>query len=215
MTQAILHTDGGSRGNPGPAAGGVVLLGTDGSTIHESGHFFGRCTNNVAEYRALLAGIEAAATQQITDLRIRLDSELIVKQLKREYRVKSPDLKPLYEEAVTALQSFAQWEVQHVPRAKNSRADALANQAMDQKQDVEGDGRPSSSSVSSPKLVGWIEGKGPACPLGQSADVPMRLLPLVEEGWCLHAVEAVVRDGAGGASGACARCGAKITTEPR
>ncbi len=130
-----LFTDGGSRGNPGPAAAGVALS-TDDVTIHLAGYFLGRATNNVAEYMGLIRGLEVAARLKPDRLEIFCDSQLMVRQIQGDYRVKSADLKPLYERAIALLKQFAHWEIEHVYRQHNSQADEIANQAMDRRRDV-------------------------------------------------------------------------------
>ncbi len=128
----ILCTDGASRGNPGPAAIGVVLADDAGRTIEELGRTIGKATNNEAEYRALLAGLELARKHGAQELEIRLDSELLVAQLRGGYRIRAANLKPLFEEARKLLRAFKRVEVCHVPRWRNTRADALANRALDE-----------------------------------------------------------------------------------
>jgi ribonuclease HI len=127
----VVHVDGGARGNPGPAAIGVVVSEPDGEVIDEVAERIGTASNNVAEYRALLRGLERAAALGAREVEIVNDSELVAKQLTGAYRVKHPSMKPLYEEAITALQAFDRWQVRSVPRAENARADALVNQALD------------------------------------------------------------------------------------
>jgi ribonuclease HI len=125
------YIDGAARGNPGPAAYAVVLRRPDGTPLESLGKYIGRQTNNVAEYYALIAALDYAAAHNLRRLRVRSDSELLVRQMKGIYKVKSPDLRPLYERArkmATALETFA---VEHVPRERNSEADALANAALD------------------------------------------------------------------------------------
>jgi len=135
-----LHTDGGSRGNPGPAGVGVVLAdAADGQAVHEAGHFVGHTTNNVAEYTGLIRGLEAAQRLGATKVSVRSDSELMVRQVKGEYRVKAAQLKPLHAEVMQLLGAFdGGWDIGHVRREGNQRADALANRAMDARADVEG-----------------------------------------------------------------------------
>jgi len=130
-----LYTDGGSRGNPGPAGIGFVLE-TNGETSCQGGAFIGTTTNNVAEYRALIWGVENALAHDVDDLSISCDSELLVKQLLGEYRVKNADLKPLFLELNALLRKFDSWKARHIPREENVRADALANEAMDAKDQV-------------------------------------------------------------------------------
>lgn len=128
----ILNADGGARGNPGPAGCGAVLRLPSGEEVAGLKKFLGNTTNNVAEYQGLLLGLEAAQAQGASNLEVRLDSELIVRQLNGQYKVKSPHLKPLYERAKSLLQAFASVNVVHVRREQNREADKLANQAMDQ-----------------------------------------------------------------------------------
>jgi ribonuclease HI len=129
--RAILFADGGARGNPGPAAFGAVLIDGAGFILREIGEYIGPATNNVAEWRALLAGLAAAAELGIDDLAVRMDSELVVRQLTGVYRVKHPDLIPLHERARGLLRRFKSVDVQHIPRAQNKAADALVNAALD------------------------------------------------------------------------------------
>lgn len=125
------YTDGGSRGNPGPAGYGVVLQKSDGATVAELSEFLGIQTNNVAEYSALLGALDYALTHDHGHLRVVSDSELMVKQIRGQYSVKSPDLRPLYEEAKRRIARLDGFEIQHVLRGKNRHADQLANDAMD------------------------------------------------------------------------------------
>ena len=126
-----VHVDGGARGNPGPAAIAAVVSDADGEVVHEAHETIGRATNNVAEYRALIFGIEKAAELGATELELVGDSELVVKQVRGEYRVKDAGLKPLHSAAQTALGNFSEWTIRHVKREQNSAADALVNQALD------------------------------------------------------------------------------------
>jgi ribonuclease HI len=130
--KATLFADGGSRGNPGPAAGGAVLVAEDGTTLAEIGEFLGVATNNVAEWRALLSGLAAAAELGVDDLQIRLDSELVVRQLTGVYRVKHPDLIPLHARAKRLLAKFNTVEIGHIRRKYNAAADALVNRTLDE-----------------------------------------------------------------------------------
>jgi ribonuclease HI len=131
-----LHFDGGSRGNPGPAGIGVVVSAADGMPLVTLGRFIGKATNNVAEYRALITAMEEALRLGAKHIVIRGDSELVIKQMRGEYRVKSPDMKPLYEEAQDLLAQFDGAKIEHNLRHKNELADKLANLAMDRKADV-------------------------------------------------------------------------------
>ena len=129
--KVVLHVDGGARGNPGPAAIGVVVSSPDGEVLDEVAETIGVATNNVAEYRALLRGVQRAQALGATEVEIVNDSELVAKQLTGAYKVKHAAMKPLYAEAITALRQFDAWRVRSVPRAENARADELVNQALD------------------------------------------------------------------------------------
>jgi ribonuclease HI len=131
-----IQFDGGSRGNPGPAGVGVVLSAQDGTSLVTLGRFIGRATNNVAEYKGLITGLEEARKLGAKKIIIRGDSELIIKQMRGEYRVKNPDLQDLYHEAQTLLRDFDEAKIEHNLRHKNETADKLANLAMDRKRDV-------------------------------------------------------------------------------
>jgi ribonuclease HI len=128
---AVAYTDGGSRGNPGPSGFGVVILGEDGTVLGELSEFLGMRTNNFAEYSGLLAALEFALAKGNSRLRVVSDSELMVKQIRGQYRVQSPDLRPLYEEAKRRIAKLEAFQIEHVLRGKNKKADELANQAMD------------------------------------------------------------------------------------
>ena len=128
----VAYVDGASRGNPGPASYAVVLQGPGGQTQFEIGKYFGRATNNVAEYYALIAALDAAQSRGITRLLIRSDSELLVRQMQGRYKVKSADLRPLHERAQKLARGFGYFAIEHVPREQNSEADALANRALDE-----------------------------------------------------------------------------------
>jgi ribonuclease HI len=128
----VVHVDGGARGNPGPAAIGVVVSGPDGEVVEELGERIGVATNNVAEYRALLRGLELAGAHGASEVEIVNDSELVARQLTGAYKVKHPSMRPLYEQAIAALKAFDGWRIRTVPRAQNARADALVNEALDE-----------------------------------------------------------------------------------
>jgi ribonuclease HI len=139
------NIDGGSRGNPGPASYGVVIRDGRGEIVAKLKKYIGRTTNNVAEYYGLIAALDYAQSHGIRALRIESDSELMVKQMRGQYKVKSEDLRPLFERAKKMSQTFESFRIDHVYREQNREADALANEAMD-----EADGR-SNHSVSNPK----------------------------------------------------------------
>ncbi len=126
-----VHVDGGSRGNPGPAAAGAVASSADGEIVAERGELIGEATNNVAEYRAVLLGAALAAELGATEIELVNDSELIAHQLGGKYKVKHPDMKPLYAEAIAALQQFDSWSISCVRREQNENADLLVNQTLD------------------------------------------------------------------------------------
>jgi ribonuclease HI len=127
----VANIDGASRGNPGPAAYAVVIRDAGGKLVLELAKKFGRDTNNVAEYYALLAALDFAVTHGIAALRIRSDSELLVRQMQGRYKVKSPDLKPLHERASILSRQLKYFAIEHVRREQNRDADALANIALD------------------------------------------------------------------------------------
>jgi ribonuclease HI len=149
--------DGGSRGNPGPAGYGVYIQDENGAKVAELSEYLGKKTNNFAEYSGLLAALDYALTQGHTHLKAVSDSELMVKQIKGQYRVNSPELRPLYEEARRRIAQLESFQIQHVLREKNRHADQLANEAMDR-----GTGRsPQSSAAPAPKsqtLRGFVKG---------------------------------------------------------
>lgn len=137
MNETItLQFDGGSRGNPGPAGIGVVLRAADGTPLVTLGRFIGRATNNVAEYKALITALQKARELGARRVKVLGDSELIVKQMRGEYRVKNPDLRVLYDEAQDLFNAFDAATIDHNYRTDNSLADKLANLAMDRKADV-------------------------------------------------------------------------------
>jgi ribonuclease HI len=129
--KVIVHVDGGARGNPGPAAIGVVISSPEGEVLDELGEPIGVATNNVAEYRGLLKGLERARSLGATEVEIVNDSELVARQLTGAYKVKHPSMRPLYAEAISALSGFDTWRIRTVPRAENARADELVNTALD------------------------------------------------------------------------------------
>ncbi len=131
MTKLVVNVDGGSRGNPGPAAIAAVVRTPDGEFVDQSGELIGRATNNEAEYRALLLGIELAKSLGATEVELIGDSELIVRQVRGEYKVKKAELKPFHRQALAALSGFDGWAIRNVPREQNAAADALVNETLD------------------------------------------------------------------------------------
>ena len=127
MTKVVVHVDGGARGNPGPAAVGAVVSTPAGDVLDEAAEFLGRASNNVAEYRGLLLGLDRAKALGATEVQVINDSELIAYQVTGRYKVKHPDMKPLHAAALEALSGFDRWSIRSVPRARN----AAARQALD------------------------------------------------------------------------------------
>jgi formyltetrahydrofolate-dependent phosphoribosylglycinamide formyltransferase len=132
-----IYTDGASRGNPGPAAAGYVLKDSANKEIEAKGIYLGRATNNIAEYTGLIRALEAAKKISTKEIRIFSDSELMVRQINGQYKVKSEQLQPLFQQVISLLDSFEKYQVKHVLRGKNSRADGLCNLALDRKKDVQ------------------------------------------------------------------------------
>jgi probable phosphoglycerate mutase len=129
--RALLYADGGARGNPGPAGIGIVLRSTDGDVIGETARGIGVATNNVAEYTALIEGLRLALAKGVTELTVRMDSELVVSQMNGAWKIKSDRLRALAVEAGSLLSQFERWDIEHVGRRHNAEADRLANQGMD------------------------------------------------------------------------------------
>ena len=131
MTGRVLRTDGGSRGNPGPAAAGFVIENEAGEVLCKGGRFLGKATNNVAEYEGLIWGLENAQSRGDSLSVIYCDSELLVRQLSGQYKVKHPNMKPLFERAKTLITQLGGVEVHHVRREDNVLADGMVNEALD------------------------------------------------------------------------------------
>jgi ribonuclease HI len=129
--KAIVHVDGGARGNPGPAAAASVITSPDGELLDEHAQRIGTATNNVAEYRALLLGLERARELGASEVEVVGDSELIAKQVQGVYKVKHEAMRPLHRQAMAALGGFERWSIRTVPREQNAHADALVNAALD------------------------------------------------------------------------------------
>lgn len=132
MHKAIAWIDGAARGNPGPAAIGILLTDEHGKELESVAEAIGIATNNEAEYRALVRSLELAAKHRTGEIEIRTDSELLAQQMNREYKVRASSLKWLYAQAQQAMAPFARVDVHQVPREQNRRADALANRALDE-----------------------------------------------------------------------------------
>ncbi len=136
LNQVFAYTDGGSRGNPGPSGAGIVLSDSDQTVLLAKGFYLGHHTNNVAEYTGVIKALEAARKLSTRTIKLYCDSELLVKQVNGQYKVRSANIKPLYEQAIALLGQFDQWQVTHVNRQDNKHADAMVNQAMDAQDDV-------------------------------------------------------------------------------
>ncbi|HKW65501.1 MAG TPA: ribonuclease HI family protein [Candidatus Acidoferrum sp.] len=141
-----INIDGGSRGNPGPAAYGVLIRDANGAIVAKLKKYIGRFTNNVAEYYGLIAAMDYAQSHGVRAIRIESDSELLVKQMRGLYRVKSADLQPLYERAQKMSKAFDSFRIDHVYREQNREADALANEALD-----EVEGKPANPAAAAAK----------------------------------------------------------------
>lgn len=128
---AVAYSDGASRGNPGPAAYGIRIVAADGMELFAGGERIGHATNNVAEYRGAIAALEKAKALGLTEIELRMDSELIVKQLGGQYRVRQPALQALKRRLDDVIRGFRRFRVRHVPREENGEADRLANEALD------------------------------------------------------------------------------------
>jgi len=127
----VVHVDGGARGNPGPAAAGAVISTPAGEVLTDAAEAIGVATNNVAEYRGLLLGLQRARELGASEVEVVNDSELVAKQVNGVYKVKHRDMKPLHAAAMKALEGFDRWSIRSVPRAQNADADGLVNQALD------------------------------------------------------------------------------------
>jgi ribonuclease HI len=169
------NIDGGSRGNPGPASYGVVVRNERGEIVSRLKKYIGRMTNNVAEYYGLIAALDYAQSSGVRALRVESDSELLVRQMRGHYKVKSPDLRPLFERAKKMSQTFESFRIDHVYREQNAEADALANEALD-----ESSGKPKPSVATKP------EGR-PKVPQDMRS-APRKLRALVRNGG-LHFLE--------------------------
>ena len=131
--KVIVHVDGGARGNPGPAAAAAVISDPDGTVLAEPTQALGTATNNVAEYRAVLLGLTHAAELGASEVELVNDSELVARQIQGLYKVRNAALRPLHEQALSALGAFERWSIRSVPREHNAHADALVNATLDQR----------------------------------------------------------------------------------
>jgi ribonuclease HI len=150
MDVFTAEVDGASRGNPGPASYAVIIHRPDGSVVYQLGKYLGRATNNVAEYFALITALDYCVASNISRLRVRSDSELLVRQMQGRYKVKSESLKPLHERAIRQSKGLAYFAIEHIPRELNSEADALANVALDRTGEVSSSARVITSTPAAP-----------------------------------------------------------------
>jgi ribonuclease HI len=180
------NIDGGSRGNPGPASYGVVIRDPRGQVIAKLKKYIGRTTNNVAEYYGLIAALDYAQQHGIRALHIQSDSELLVRQMRGQYKVKSPELRPLYERSSKMAQTFDSFKIDHVYREQNAEADALANEALD-----ETSGKPSAPRLDTnpvipqPRKIRACFSNGALIPidpldLPEGSEVEVTLRPIVK-----------------------------------
>jgi broad specificity phosphatase PhoE/ribonuclease HI len=159
--KVIVEADGGSRGNPGPAGYGSVVFTADrGVVLAESKQAIGRATNNVAEYRGLIAGLEEAAKLGATDVDVQMDSKLVVEQMSGRWKVKHPDLAVLHQQATALSTQFGRISYTWIPRAKNTHADRLANEAMDAAAEIEAPAEAPSTAATASSPAGWIGARG-------------------------------------------------------
>jgi len=156
----IAYTDGASRGNPGPAAAGFVLTDTDGRQLLSKSFFLDRTTNNVAEYTAVIKALEAAKQIGAKQLSVFSDSELLVRQINGEYKVKSEQIRPLFQQAVQLLGEFENYKVRFISRDKNTEADKLVNQALNLERDIEGRPSPTAQNKKPIRLGVLLSGGG-------------------------------------------------------
>jgi formyltetrahydrofolate-dependent phosphoribosylglycinamide formyltransferase len=156
----IAYIDGASRGNPGPAAAAFILTGCDKTQLQAKAFFLGETTNNVAEYTAVVKALEAAKQMGAKELMVFSDSQLLVRQLNGEYKVKSEQIRPLFRQAVDLLAQFKDWKVRHITRDKNKEADKFVNQALNLGRDVEGESAPTAQNKKPIRLGVLISGGG-------------------------------------------------------
>ena len=180
--QIIIHTDGASRGNPGPAAAGFLLKRPDGTQLQAKAFFLGQTTNNIAEYTALIKALEAAKEIGSKNLTIFSDSQLLVRQINGNYKVKSEQIRPLFQQAIELLGEFETFKVVSIPREKNKEADKLVNRSLDLERDIEEKPKSSTRNTTPVRLGVLISGGGTTL---------MNILEHIKKGW-LNADVAVV-----------------------
>jgi ribonuclease HI len=184
------YCDGGSRGNPGPSGFGVYIQDEGGNELAELSEFLGKRTNNYAEYSGLLAALNFAQEKGHQKLRVISDSELMVKQIKGQYKVNSPELRPLYEEAKRRIGRLEQFRIEHVLRGKNQQADRLANLAMDRGPLDRGPGRPAGDFRAAVKVVA-----GAAAPAAKPPTAAAKSLRGLVKSGVVHLLEGELPEG--------------------
>jgi len=177
--EIIAHIDGGSRGNPGPAAYGMTVETAQGQPVIALGKFIGRTTNNFAEYHGLLAALEYALSHGYARLRVLTDSELMARQISGQYKVRSPDLKPLFDKAREMIARLESFSIRHVYREQNREADRLANQAMD---DAEHGRAPRAAAPHVPSLAPAKPGAQPGVTVPQAPPKPRPIVATFQNG---------------------------------
>jgi len=187
IEQTIAYIDGGSRGNPGPAAAGFILSDSSGTKLQAKAFYLGQTTNNVAEYTGIIKALNAAKQIGAKSLTVFSDSELLVKQINGRYKVKSEKIRPLFQQTVDLLGEFRNWEVQHIPRDKNKEADRLVNQALNLQRDVEDKSQvkpvPIAPNKKAIRLGVLISGGGTTL---------MNILDYIKQGWLNARVALVI-----------------------
>jgi ribonuclease HI len=133
LERVKIYSDGAARGNPGPAGAGAVIVASDGTPVAHLGRFLGEATNNYAEYHGLLLGLNRARELGVSEVQVYADSQLVIRQLGGQYRVRNEGLRPLFDEALRLLRTFRKFELHHIPREKNTAADEMSNRAIDEK----------------------------------------------------------------------------------
>lgn len=196
----LIQVDGGSRGNPGPAAAGVSITDAGGTALFEAGFHLAPMTNNQAEYHGLLYALREARRIGATKLDIQADSELLVRQINGQYKVKNEGLRPLYERAIKDLRTFESWRMVHVRREFNARADQLANRAMDAGDDVieGGDGGANDADIPRPAPVAQVAircttgANSSVCPAPCKPGWSVMVGSTTPSGLCIHAASSVL-----------------------
>ena len=222
----VIFIDGAARGNPGPASAGVVIHDHDTDTLlHEAGYFLGKATNNDAEYQSLVRALQLAEQLGAEDLSIHSDSELMVRQINGEYKVKSPGLQRRHKEVMVLLNKVSGWQIEHIGREQNTRADRAANKALDAGRDVVVEScqpfinaSPAPTGAHRCAVPSWsarlIDSPGPQCPAAMDSGTRFTFGPCTPDGLCVYAAQAAIAHSPIGskppASARCSHCNARI-----